>query len=141
MPRSIRSARYERRTRAFFPQNPCTPCAKALMHASGIHSLRYDRVSCGLRIQPGKTPSSTSNDRWCMATFTVRQGKRYRATISLGWLERWASNDTIAERLRAAGFTDVIVSGSGATRVAEGGWSAADASAEMPAQITQVTEI
>jgi len=76
-----------------------------------------------------------------MATFTVRQGKRYRATISLGWLERWASNDTIAERLRAAGFTDVIVSGSGATRVAEGGWSAADATAEMPAQITQVTEI
>jgi len=76
-----------------------------------------------------------------MATFTVRQGKRYRATISLGSLERWASNDTIAERLRAAGFSEVSVSGSGATRMAEGVWPAADASAEMPSQITQVTEI
>jgi hypothetical protein len=76
-----------------------------------------------------------------MATFTVRQGKRYRATITLGWLERLASNDTIAEQLRASGFSDVIVSGSGSTRVAEGGWSGADATAEMPSQITQVTEI
>ena len=58
-----------------------------------------------------------------MATFTVKQGKRYRATITLGWLERWAGNETIAERLRAAGFSEVSVSGSGGTRMAEAVWA------------------
>lgn len=76
-----------------------------------------------------------------MAAFTVRQGKRYRATISLGWLERWAGNDTIAERLRTAGFSDVSVSGSGATRVAEAIWVGPDTTGEMPAQVTEVVEI
>ena len=76
-----------------------------------------------------------------MAAFTVRQGKRYRATISLGWLERWAGNDTIAEKLRAAGFSDVNVSGSGAVRIAEAQWAGPDSTGEMPAQITEVIEI
>jgi hypothetical protein len=75
-----------------------------------------------------------------MATFTVRQGRRYRATITLGWLERWASNDVIRERLRAAGFSDVSVTGSGATRVAEALWPGPDAIGEMPSQITSVVE-
>ena len=44
-----------------------------------------------------------------MATFTVQQGKRYRATITLGGIERWASNEMIAGRLRDAGFSDVAV--------------------------------
>ena len=42
-----------------------------------------------------------------MATFTVRQGKRYRATVTLGGIERWASNEMIASRLRDAGFSEV----------------------------------
>ena len=75
-----------------------------------------------------------------MATFTVKQGKRYRATISLGLVERLASNDMIADRLRAAGFTDITASGSGATRVAEARWPGADATAEMPSQVTDVIE-
>jgi hypothetical protein len=76
-----------------------------------------------------------------MATFTVRQGKRYRATISLGWLERWAGNEVIAQKLRDAGFSDVIVSGSGGTRVAEATWAGADAQGEMPSQVADVNEI
>ena len=76
-----------------------------------------------------------------MATFTVRQGKRYRATIALGMLERFASNGTIASRLQAAGFTEVSVSGNGATRHAEARWPKSDESAEMPAQITAVAEL
>jgi hypothetical protein len=76
-----------------------------------------------------------------MATFTVRQGKRYRATISLGWLERWAGNDTITEKLRAAGFSDVSVSGSGSTRVAEALWPGPDTTGDMPSQITEVIEV
>ena len=76
-----------------------------------------------------------------MATFSVKQGKRYRATITLGWLERWAGNETIAEKLRAAGFSEISVSGSGGTRVAEALWTGADSTGEMPAQITEVIEI
>jgi hypothetical protein len=76
-----------------------------------------------------------------MATFTVQQGKRYRATISLGLLERFASNDMIAERLRTAGFSDVSVTGSGATRVAEALWPSSNATAEMPAQVSSVVEV
>ena len=76
-----------------------------------------------------------------MAAFTVHQGKRYRATISLGMLERFASNDIIAGRLRTAGFTDVSVSGAGNTRIAEALWPVADAAAEMPKQIAEVVEL
>ncbi len=76
-----------------------------------------------------------------MATFTVHQGKRYRATITLDGIERWASNEAIAGRLRTAGFTEVSVSGLGTTRTAEAVWPGPDASADMPAQITEVIEI
>jgi hypothetical protein len=76
-----------------------------------------------------------------MASFTMRQGKRYRATITLGGIERWASNDMIAGRLREAGFSDVAVSGMGTTRTAEAVWAGADTSGEMPAQVTEVVEI
>jgi len=75
-----------------------------------------------------------------MAKFTVRSGRRYRAAIQLGWLERLADNETIAARLRAAGFAEVIVSGSGAHRTAEALWPGADASAPLPPQITEVVE-
>ena len=54
-----------------------------------------------------------------MAEFTVQQGKRYRAEISLGFFERIVSNETIESRLREAGFADVRVDGSGAARRAE----------------------
>ena len=75
-----------------------------------------------------------------MATFTVRQGKRYRATLSLGWLERWASNETIAAKLKEAGFSEVKVDGSGGTRQAEAFWPGPDTTAEMPSQIVEVIE-
>jgi len=76
-----------------------------------------------------------------MATFTVQQGKRYRATISLGLFERFAGNEMIAAKLREAGFADVQVTGRGGTRHAEAVWSGADTTAEMPSQITAVAEI
>jgi hypothetical protein len=76
-----------------------------------------------------------------MAAFTVSRGKRYRASISLGMLERFAGNDVIARRLRAAGFSDISVSGSGAKRLAEARWEGPDASAELPKQVTRVVEI
>lgn len=76
-----------------------------------------------------------------MTTFTVRQGQRYRATISLGLLESFAGNDLIASRLEAVGFTDVTVEGAGSTRHAQALWPNADATAALPPQVSDVTEI
>jgi hypothetical protein len=76
-----------------------------------------------------------------MATFTVQQGKRYRATIALSLIERFASNEMIAAKLREAGFSDVKVTGSGGMRHAEALWPSADTTADMPAQIASVAEI
>ncbi len=76
-----------------------------------------------------------------MSEFTVRSGRRYRATIELGLIESFADNETIMERLSEAGFDDIKVAGSGATRYAEARWPKADAKAELPSQITDVTEV
>jgi hypothetical protein len=76
-----------------------------------------------------------------MAEFTVQQGKRYRAEISLRFYERIVSNETIESRLREAGFSEVRVSGSGATRHAEAVWPRPDTTAMMPAQIASIAEL
>ena len=76
-----------------------------------------------------------------MAQFTVRQGKRYRAKIKLGFFEKMASNVTIANKLHDAGFAEVQVFGSGSERIAEATWPRADVTEEMPDQIKSVTEI
>ena len=76
-----------------------------------------------------------------MATFTVHRNKRYRATIKLGLIEQLAGNATIVEALHEAGFTDVSVEGSGATRLAEATWTLDDASAPLPSQIVSVSEV
>jgi hypothetical protein len=56
-------------------------------------------------------------------------------------LESLAGNSVIAERLRGAGFSDISVEGSGATRHAEALWTNEDATAEMPPQVSAVTEV
>lgn len=73
--------------------------------------------------------------------YTVRQGQRYRATLRLSFIEQFAGNDMIAERLRAAGFSEVSVAGSGADRVAEAIWPNADTSADLPPQVHEVEEL
>jgi hypothetical protein len=73
--------------------------------------------------------------------FTVHQGKRYRATLSLGSVERLLDNPAIAQRFRALGFVGVRVSGSGATRKVEGMWPREDASANLPRQIVAVARL
>jgi hypothetical protein len=70
--------------------------------------------------------------------FTVHQGKRYRATLSLNSVERLADNASIAEKFRALGFSKVRVSGAGAIRRVEGVWPLKDASAPLPPQIVAV---
>jgi hypothetical protein len=70
--------------------------------------------------------------------FTVHQGKRYRATLTLNSVERLADNALIARKFRALGFSKVRVSGAGAVRRVEGVWHRKDASATLPRQIVAV---
>jgi hypothetical protein len=76
-----------------------------------------------------------------MAKFTVRKGRRYRATIRLTGLKRLASNETVAGVLRSAGFAEVRVEGSGGMRYAEALWPKADATADIPPEVVKVEEI
>ena len=76
-----------------------------------------------------------------MAKFTVRKGRRYRATIRLTGLKRLASNETVAGLLRSAGFAEVRVEGGGAMRYAEALWPKADATADIPPEVVKVEEI
>ena len=73
--------------------------------------------------------------------FTVREGKRYRATLVLDSVERLADNALIARKFRALGFAKVRVSGSGGVRRVEGVWSRKDASATLPRQIVAVARL
>jgi hypothetical protein len=69
---------------------------------------------------------------------TVREGKRYCATIALNSVERLADNALIARKFRALGFSSVRVSGTGAMRRVEGVWHRKDASTTLPRQIVAV---
>jgi hypothetical protein len=73
--------------------------------------------------------------------FTVHHGKRYRAVLVLKSVEQLVNNAMIAQRFRALGFSQVRVSGSGATRQVEGVWLGEDASASIPPQIVRVARL
>lgn len=73
--------------------------------------------------------------------FTLQRGKRYRSTITLGFIERLFDNDVIAAKFREAGFTDVTVTGQGEIRHAEGVWSGDDIRPTYPPQISDITEV
>ena len=56
-------------------------------------------------------------------------------------LQGVASNEMIAGKFREAGFTEVDVAGSGRMRLGTGLWPHDDASAEVPDEVTSVSEI
>lgn len=76
-----------------------------------------------------------------MTAFMVRRGRRYRAIIDLGWIEQWVDNETIAAKLRTAGFGEVKVTGTGNSRLAEALWPGPDTAGELPPQVCEVSEI
>ena len=76
-----------------------------------------------------------------MAEYTVKKGKVYKARISLNYMESWADNGMIADKVRLAGFIDVTVSGSGYYRTCQAMWVGPDTTAMLPTQITEIVEI
>jgi peptidoglycan hydrolase-like protein with peptidoglycan-binding domain len=75
------------------------------------------------------------------AVFTLHQGKRYRATVTLNFFEQFASNETIEEMLKTAGFTDVRVTGDGTTRVAKGRWMRPDITGPVDPHLSDILEL
>lgn len=73
--------------------------------------------------------------------FTVHRGRRYRATLRLSGFEQIAGNDLIGDKLTSYGFKDVVVTGSGATRIAIGTWGGNDTTAQLDPHIVSVEEL
>lgn len=74
-------------------------------------------------------------------SYALRQGKKYRATITLQGLDSWAGNDTVAEKLTEAGFKEVKITGDGYVRKGEGRWGKPDTTAEVDPRLSEITEI
>jgi subtilisin family serine protease len=74
-------------------------------------------------------------------SFTVHHGKYYRATITLNGIEQFASNGMIADKMTQYGFANVTVTGSGATRIAEGLWTGPDTTAQIDPHLSNVVEL
>ena len=86
--------------------------------------------------QPQANAASTPG-----SNFTLRKGKRYRATIVLHGFEQFASDDMLRDKFIGYGFTNVQVTGSGGTRTAEGTWSKDDVTGQIDSHVPTVTEI
>ena len=76
-----------------------------------------------------------------MPDFTLGQGRRYRATLTLGWLEQIAGNDRIAAELAKAGFSEINVQGDGETRIAHGVWTRESQAVALPEQVAELVEV
>lgn len=71
-----------------------------------------------------------------MAKAFLQQGQRYRATVTLGFFEKAASDDMIKGKLEDAGFSNVTITRiSSSERIAEGVWPGASQSVDLPSQI------
>lgn len=68
--------------------------------------------------------------------FTVRKGRKYRATVKLTWLQQqFATPEKIAKKFQDVGFTEVVVIGKGGTREVTGLWPLTDAKAKVPPEV------
>jgi hypothetical protein len=74
-------------------------------------------------------------------SFTIRHSHRYAATIVLSGFEQFAGNDQVADRFKQVGFINVVVTGSGSNRHAEGTWNGVDTTAAIDPHIRDVVEI
>jgi kumamolisin len=74
-------------------------------------------------------------------SYTVRQGHRYSATVTLMGLEQFASNSLIEDKLSELGFRNVVVTGEGGTRRAEGVWTGPDTTVQLDSHLSNVVDL
>lgn len=75
-----------------------------------------------------------------MSRFALNTGRRYLATLRLGFFERGVANGTIAAKFEAAGLSNVHVVGSGRDRSGQGDWFGPPVDVELPEQVTSVQD-
>lgn len=72
----------------------------------------------------------------------LKQNQRYQATVQLSGIELFASNTDIVNEFMKAGFSEVVVTGSGRQRQAVGRWPKDSISnAPIPKQVTNIKEV
>lgn len=71
----------------------------------------------------------------------LEQGCNYKAQIALSGIKQMASNNDVADKLKAVGFTFVSVLGYGDKRVAKGKWSKATQEVEVPNYVSLIEKI
>lgn len=115
--------------------------AKARVYVLGREARRLSAGPASVT-HAAATPVPELMDAQPMAaTYTVRTGRRYRARVTLGVLEQFASNDKVGDVIAGFGFSDVVVTGSGRTRQAEATWSGADTTAPIDARLSDIAEL
>jgi len=73
--------------------------------------------------------------------YTARQGHRYSATVTLTGFEQFASNSLIDDKLSELGFRNVVVTGEGGTRRAEGVWTGPDTTVQLDSHLSHVVDL
>jgi hypothetical protein len=72
---------------------------------------------------------------------TLEQYKKYGATVNLNGFEKFAVNVTVEHKFKGLGFTNVVSTGSGATRKVSGVWSKETQEIEVPEQVSEITQL
>lgn len=68
-------------------------------------------------------------------------GIKYRADVTLNFVQRLASNERVAEEFEKIGFIDITVTGDGKNRKATGTWNGAMQEAPIDKRINNLQTI
>lgn len=74
-------------------------------------------------------------------TTQLEQNQKYLAVCKLGWLDRLASNDQVAEKFESVGFTNVLSDGHGSDRTVTGTWSGETKEVSIPSQVVSFEKV
>lgn len=74
-------------------------------------------------------------------SFHVKSCERYRALITLGMFESFASDDDIKAKLEDVGLVNVTVVGEGRYRWAFGTWPGEEQDVDLPGEVSQVEDM
>jgi hypothetical protein len=110
------------------------PSDPAAVAAAGGSAIGPSAPPAAMR--PGPAPAAPG-------TFTVHQGKRYQATVTLNWLEQgFATEDAIEQKFKDLGFTNVTaVQTTAATWQVTGTWPGADTTEPIDPHLSDIVEI
>ncbi|WP_050031528.1 M15 family metallopeptidase [Bradyrhizobium sp. LTSP857] len=113
-----------------------------------FNAYRAGKYSAGIKAASAEIDSISQSNTWTKElpnsralAFTVRQGRRYHATVRLPGIEQWATNETIAQNLRKVGFSEIEVEGSGHTREARALWPKPDSTSSIDEHLVDVFEL